>query len=90
MPKPSPLVGPKPKWRREGLPQLEVEMMVLFILSQPGSEKMLGSRCGMPRGGELELFAEAEGCTEPSLSSASLRPLRDGLLTPEVESAGEE
>jgi hypothetical protein len=42
MPKPSPEVGPNPNWRSEGLPQFEVERMVVFSLSQPESAKRAG------------------------------------------------
>ena len=58
IPNPSPDVGPKPKCRRHGLPQFEVDRIVLLILSQPGSLKMAGvaGTGRMPR--RLKLLAE--------------------------------
>jgi hypothetical protein len=55
MPKPSADVGPKPNWRSEGLPQLEVDRIVELILSQPLSAKSDGMECCTGAGGELEI-----------------------------------
>src|SRR6266404_1222927 len=45
MPNPSPEVGPNPNCRRDGLPQLEVERVVVLSLSQPASAKRAGIEC---------------------------------------------
>ena len=71
--------------------------MVLFILSQPGSAKMVGRRCGMwpaPLGGEVDAFwldvvVELLECEGESSGSESVL-FRVGLLTPDVDSVGEE
>src|SRR5690242_3199909 len=56
MPNPSADVGPKPNWRRDGLPQLDVERIVLLILSQPPSAKRAGIECWAGAGGELDML----------------------------------
>ena len=88
MPKPSPDVGPKPKWRREGLPQLEVLRMVLLILSQPASAKMAG-RAAV---GRLGWLREVVAVTLRPSSSSLVIELRFGESEDELwsEKEGEE
>ncbi len=80
MPNPSPELGPKPNWRRAGLPQLDVLRMVLFIFSHPESEKMAGICC-VPAGlgaGEGETFSSSAEGEELRLGDAALEPASTG------------
>ena len=60
IPKPSEATGPNPNRRRAGLPQLEVDKMLVLIRCQPGSVNKLG------RAGALfEVFELASDGGEP-------------------------
>ena len=54
MPNPSPEVGPKPKWRSDGLPQFEVDRIVVFRRSQPESANMDGRGAALCGEGDFE------------------------------------
>src|SRR5262245_32411741 len=61
IPKPSPEVGPNPNCRSEGLPQLDVDRIVVLSLSHPASAKSAGIECCTGAGAELliEPFSES-------------------------------